>query len=343
MNRDIKQRYDAINGLKAYSTLGIILMHVSANGNYNIDGFIYQRLIPSFTNLVFLFMILSSFGMCCGYYDKIIHNEISIEEFYKRRYLRILPYFAFMCLIDVIISPKSGSIVELFANLTLCFGLLPNAGNISVIGVGWFLGLVFVFYLTFPFFVFLIGNKKRAWISFIVAYIFNILCERYFDVGRTNIVYCAVFFIGGGVIYLYRDSLLKLAVKFKFQIATVDLLFVASYYILARGSILIMLLMFSLLLICTLGIHQEGILQNSFTRFLGNINMEIYLSHMAIYRLIEKMDATCLFSSDILSYIVTVIGTIIGVVLFVEVTQRILLKCGSVIKHFKENIECHRM
>ena len=32
------------------------------------------------------------------------------------------------------------------------FGFLPNAGALSVIGVGWFIGLVFVFYLCFPFF-----------------------------------------------------------------------------------------------------------------------------------------------------------------------------------------------
>ena len=48
-------RYEGIDGLKAYAIIGIALMHVLANGEYGIGGFVFERLIPSFTNLVFLF------------------------------------------------------------------------------------------------------------------------------------------------------------------------------------------------------------------------------------------------------------------------------------------------
>ncbi|MFR3109175.1 MAG: hypothetical protein ACLTOG_03040 [Mediterraneibacter faecis] len=68
-------------------------MHVLANGEYSIGGFVFERLIPSFTNLVFLFMMVSGFGMCCGYYQKIIDQKISVEDFYKKRYIKIWPYF----------------------------------------------------------------------------------------------------------------------------------------------------------------------------------------------------------------------------------------------------------
>lgn len=135
--------YSALDGLRAYSAFGIVLMHVFVNGGYKINGFIFEELIPSFTNLVFLFMVISGFSMCCGYYEKIQNNTISMKDFYVKRFAKVWPFFAFLCLIDVIISPSLNSLYELFANLTLCFGLLPNA-DISVIGVGWFLGVVFV-------------------------------------------------------------------------------------------------------------------------------------------------------------------------------------------------------
>jgi peptidoglycan/LPS O-acetylase OafA/YrhL len=61
-----QKHYEAIDGLRAFSAIGIVLMHVLANGNYNLDGFVFKKLIPSFTNLVFLFMIISGFAMCCG-------------------------------------------------------------------------------------------------------------------------------------------------------------------------------------------------------------------------------------------------------------------------------------
>lgn len=76
-------RYEGIDGLKAYAIIGIALMHVLANGEYRMGGFVFERLIPSFTNLVFLFMIVSGFGMCCGYYQKFKDQKISVVDFTK--------------------------------------------------------------------------------------------------------------------------------------------------------------------------------------------------------------------------------------------------------------------
>lgn len=141
-------RYEGIDGLKAYAIIGIALMHVLANGEYGIGGFVFERLIPSFTNFVFLFMMVSGFGMCCGYYQKIIDQKISIEDFYKKRYIKIWLYFALLCALDFVISPSKES---------------------------------FVFYMLFPFFCFLIGNKKRAWGVAATALVFNWLCGSYFN------------------------------------------------------------------------------------------------------------------------------------------------------------------
>ncbi|MDB2008580.1 acyltransferase family protein [[Clostridium] symbiosum] len=107
-------------------------------------------------------------------------------------------------------SSSKAALCEAFADLTLLFGFLPGAGNITVIGVGWFLGLVFVFYLIFPFFCVLLENRRRAWMAFSVCLAYNLVCSNYFDVGRNNILYSACFFLAGGLIYLYRDEISKL-------------------------------------------------------------------------------------------------------------------------------------
>ena len=67
-----QKHYGAIDGLRAMAAIGIVMMHMAANNDYQISGFIYEKLIPSFTNFVFLFMVISGFGMCCGYYEKIL-------------------------------------------------------------------------------------------------------------------------------------------------------------------------------------------------------------------------------------------------------------------------------
>ena len=262
-------RYEGIDGLKAYAIMGIALMHVLANGEYGIGGFVFERLIPSFTNLVFLFMMVSGFGMCCGYYQKIIDQKISVEDFYKKRYIKIWPYFALLCALDFVISPSKESLFEIFANLTLCQGLLPNM-RIEVIGVSWTLAVIFVFYMLFPFFCFLIGNKKRAWGVAVVALVFNLLCGTYFFDGnhivdafsvgftpRLNIVYDAIYFIAGGSIFLYREELAEFAAKYKVIAGAVLLIATVAYFALG-GSTLTMLFFCVAALVYTLGCKRGG-------------------------------------------------------------------------------------
>lgn len=61
-----RKHYGAIDGLRAIAAIGIVMMHVASNNSYEISGFVYEQVIPSFTNFVFLFMTVSAFGMCCG-------------------------------------------------------------------------------------------------------------------------------------------------------------------------------------------------------------------------------------------------------------------------------------
>ena len=263
------ERYEGIDGLKAYAIIGIALMHVLANGEYGIGGFVFERVIPSFTNLVFLFMMVSGFGMCCGYYQRIIDQKISIEDFYKKRYIKIWPYFALLCALDFIMSPSKESLFEVFANLTLCQGLLPNA-HITVIGVSWTLAVIFVFYMLFPFFCFLIGNKKRAWGVAAIALVFNWLCGTYFFDGnhivdalsvgftpRLNIVYDAIYFIAGGLVFLYRKELAEFASKHKVIAGAILLSATVAYFTLG-GSTLTMLFFCVAALVYTLGCNRGG-------------------------------------------------------------------------------------
>lgn len=120
---------------------------------------------------------------------------------------RYFLFFGILVLIDVIVEHSLNSLYEGFADLTLLFGFIPM--SLNVIGVGWFIGLIFIFYLIFPFFCFLIENKRRAWISFVISLLYNYISSSYFGLGRVNILYSGCFFLAGGLIYLYKDELVK--------------------------------------------------------------------------------------------------------------------------------------
>lgn len=148
-----------------------------ANGNYDLRGFLFEKVIGTAGNFTILFMMVSAFGMCCGYYEKFKAGTINIEAFYKRRYEKLWPFFALLCILDVVISPSADSVYEIFANLTMLQGLLPNP-QISVVGVSWTLAVIFVFYLLFPFFCFYcFQRKEHGWVLLLLEFItFSVSC-----------------------------------------------------------------------------------------------------------------------------------------------------------------------
>lgn len=231
------KRYESLNGLRAFAAIGIVLMHVRANIDVVVIGnFIYERIIPLLSDLVFLFMMVSAFSLCCGYYDRFKNGTVSLNDFYKKRYLRILPFFAILVFVSVIIphAPNKAAAariatayggssglssfvekaIEGLSEMTLGYGLLPNP-TMSVMGVGWFLGIIFLFYMLFPFFVFMIDNKKRAWLSFAIVNILCFFCISYFfgpkfisfEAIPKSFLYNTPFFLAGGLLFLYRERI----------------------------------------------------------------------------------------------------------------------------------------
>lgn len=290
-----KNRYLSIDGLRAYGAIGIMSMHVMANGQFQLPD-AAKLFISPMGEFVYLFMAISAFSLCCGYYDRFLNGSISIESFYRRRFAKIFPFFAVLCLIDLISEPSLSSLLEVFANLTLCFGLLPNP-TMSVIGVGWFIGLIFVFYLIFPFFCFLLADKKRAWFAFLVALTYSIACKAYFfDENhvvagydfRVNILYCSVFFIGGGLVFLYRSQIEnapKLVARILLAIACVSYLCIALY---GANTILLIPFVLSLLAYSARSCHPKWLV-NRFSSSMSRISLEIYLCHMPVFRLANRL------------------------------------------------------
>lgn len=326
-----KKRYDAIDGLRAIAAISIVMMHMRASNAYVIPGFIYNAVIPIFTNFSLLFMVISAFSMCCGYYEKILNNEFSVLHFYEVRFQKTLPCFAVLVLLEIVVSPSKEALYEGFADLTLLFGLLPDAGNISVIGVGWFIGLIFVFYLCFPFFCCLLESKKKAWICFGISLIYNFVCANYFNAGGTNILYCGCFFMAGGLVYLYRDQIEQF--NGGLVLAAAGVVIIIHYII--SGNMLtwvpfvktILRLAFVTTLLMYAVSTNSQILSNRFTRFFSSISLEVYLSHMAVFRVIEKYGLNAVFGNGWIQYIMTVILVTGGAIIFAVAVKK-LLKLG---------------
>ena len=186
----MKEKYENLDGIRTFSAIGILCMHVLILGQFpekTAGGKVY-RLISGMGVLVQLFFMLSGFGMCCGYYEKMKSGTVDLNGFFSRRYAKIWPFFTTLVCIDILSEVVMDSglprcrLYEAFADITLLFGFLPG-GDFQVMGIGWTLGVIFGFYCLFPFFVFALWTKRRAWFSLVITLALNYLCKTYFAAG----------------------------------------------------------------------------------------------------------------------------------------------------------------
>lgn len=310
----INKKYYGIDWLRTIACIGIILLHIMANTNYSIDGFTYNKIIPSLANFVFLFMIISAFGMCCGYFDKVMNGTINWPDFYKKRYLKILPFFVLLIIIDLVIQFSTSSLMEGFVEITLLHGFIPKP--LSVIGVGWYLGTVFIFYLIFPFFCVLISKKYLAWISFAISIGLHYICVNYFMLSKENIIYSLCYFFAGGLIYLYRENLAKVKWYVYLPIIICSLLI----YFFVSNDVFVLLLVLCSLMSFAISVQWNNIVIS----FISGISMEIYLSHMLLFRVVEKLHLTTMFGNGWLQYIITVCLVILGTIVFSYIMQKLI-------------------
>lgn len=78
--------------------------------------------------------------------------------------------------------------------------------------------------------------------------------------------------------------------------------------------------LFALWILFAIGTNTK-LLSNRVLKYLSNISMEIYLSHMIIYRVIEKAHLENYISQNDILYIVTSILTICGVICFAHIMK----------------------
>ena len=97
---------------------------------------------------------------------------------------------------------------------------------------------------------------------------------------------------------------------------------IIGYYLIS-GNVFFCLIVSSCFVVYAV-ISLGGVLQNGFTRFISSISMEIYLSHMFIFRIVEKLKLNTIIGNGWLQYLFTVVSVLIGAIIFSLIMQRII-------------------
>ncbi len=328
-------RYKNLDGLKVIAAFGIVAMHVSSNMGHPLTSDIATSIIGSMTHFVKLFLILSGFGMCCGYYEKFKRGGANLNEFYSRRFAKNLPFFALLVCVDTLFSIKTVLWRDVFASLTMAFNLMPSH-DMSVIGVGWTLGVIFVFYFMFPFYVFLLSTKRRAWFTVIICFVLNWCCCNYYEsVGETdgaNFLLLAVYFVIGGVLYLYKDHIQEKVNRAPtFVVISVTVVITMAWYLISAKEFSLLftvktVIMFAMWMVFAIS-QPMKLLGNSITKTLSQVSLEVYLSHMMIFRIVEKVGIESRINNGNIAYIVVLFLTGALTIAFAVIAKKVIDTC----------------
>ena len=339
-------RYENLDGLKVIAAFGIVAMHVSANMGHPLTSIFTTNIIGTMTHFVKLFLILSGFGMCCGYYVKFKEGKADIEKFYKRRFSKNMPFFVLLVFIDTLVSIRGVIWRDVFASLTMAFNLMPTH-DMSIVGVGWTLGAIFVFYFLFPFYVFLLSTKKRAWCTAGICLILNWCCCNYYEfVGKAdgaNFLFLSVYFVVGGMIYLYKEDIEKkmrqVPVYVAILVILVILLVTIVWYLIPSSEFSVWftlktIILFVVWIVAAIS-YKSKILGNSITKKLSKVSLEIYLSHMMLFRVVEKIGFSNRITNKNISYLTTLFFTIILTIIFSVFAKSVIDSCLRKLKNWR--------
>lgn len=348
-----KKYFENFDGLRAISCILIILLHVEANTDYYFFTGMVKRVFSSFPYLTVLFMMISSFCLCAGYLEKFNNNLISIENFYRKRYSKILPFVIVLTILGLVYKPSLQHFYDAIVEVTFTHGFLPGDNIVNLNGVMWFLGVIFVFYLIFPAFTILVKNKKRAWFAFIISLLISFICENYYFTDlyllqpvepRHFFIYDLSFFILGGLFFLYSDDLkniLKNKLFLRILVIIFSIVSMVLYFIIPnkiKGVSIIsykIAIPFSFFFLYAIG-FKSRLLNNRILKYISSISLELYLSHMFIFRCCQLIHLPDWFGNNVFSYCFTTLCVILFSILFIICINWLLKQIKNLLKTKKK-------
>lgn len=254
-----------------------------------------------------VFFILSAYGLCCSW------ERSSVWEFYKKRFLRIIPlYIVFLLLCKVILR----------ANHVLSDGLLQMS-SLSVLntpltrtkGMGgeWFVPAIINLYIIFPLLFMAIRWMKNHFPKY----------------GLYIVVTMAILISGGAISYVSPNYIMRLPIIVAGIIAYLCVkqndeklllgvfVYMAMFYLVIERKNIMLSVVLPLILF---GLNElKFTINQKWIHFVGGISFELYLSHIIPMNFARQ-------NNVLLSLEIMICGTVVLCLLYHGINRFILTK-----------------
>lgn len=327
------KRIESFDILKGLMALSIVIYHYFNWLNINPIYPIKQTIDSLGVYAVSVFFIISGVTLYLSNANKSI-DEYFLKEYFVKRLVRIVPIFYIATTVNIlfmIIQSQHLDLWQIFVNYSLLFGLI-DYGNYIVTG-GWYVGIQIVFYLLFPFLLWVIKKSRIGYIiifglSIIITLIIStyvlseevILAEQWISyISPFN----QLFYFMGGILFgwIYKNKIIE--IKQYFLNAGIILMLLVFIFIPRTGadqihvvtdhsrfifSIIIFLVVF--LSMYLININKNNIF-NRMLNNLGEISYSLFLLHPIVYTVTNSILIKINVGNDILIFLTAIAGSVI--------------------------------
>lgn len=276
---------------------------------------------------VLWFFIISGFSMAYSYSWNDINSVKGLTIFYVKRFFRIAPLFALAAVLTVLVGYVEFDFHRLIFNMLLLFQFYGL--DYSIPTGGWSIGVEALFYLVFPFLIFLNAKLKKMLLVFLATLFsigFSLIAYRPSYSYLQYTVFYSFYYLYLFVFGMYIANVASLGVnkpnffnkKFGYVFALLSVLFLVDWDYAHYDHISVMinnnryvLCMVLITYAVIRGLEKSKISSFKSLRLLGDLSYSIYLLHPVIYyfwgQLIHKILYVAILSiltTFILSYFV---------------------------------------
>ncbi|MCB6571881.1 acyltransferase [Eubacterium limosum] len=298
MSDEEKIKIKGLDSTRGIAACGIVYFHIWVLYQFGGCYWVVDKIAINLDSFVRFFFMLSSFVMMCGYEKVLLKSENHLRNFYVKRYFKIAPLFYLACAIqfcmDYFQGIKAFNPFNFITTGSLLFGLLPTNQE-PILGGSWAIGIEWLFYLIFPFLLIYSRNRYLLiggfTLSLFLTNFYNCVVPVDFVNRHINLIIYIPYFLCGMIIY-YAIPKIKSIKKYRFFEIPYFFLLISIAVLLMKIEFLsrdvVLLFTFSALIIGAV-YGYSCLIDNPLTRFLGSISYGIYLFHMIVLQILDKV------------------------------------------------------
>ena len=145
-------------------------------------------------------------------------------------------------------------------------------------------------------------------------------------------MFLSVYFVIGGILYLYRDFIQKNLSRVPAIVAllVISVITIVWYLIPANEFSLIFTVKTVILFVIWMAFAIScpmKLLENSITKALSQVSLEVYLSHMMIFQVVEKFGIERRINNGNIAYIVVLFLTVVLTITFALIAKKVIDIC----------------